>query len=387
MAGFLSALSEAAKDSSNDTLKYFLKEQNSSRQPDRQLDETTVSIAVTFEFKMVNTRMTPRLYHLVCLIFVYTGICTGTSSALQRIDDRLVRQYPPLTWIENLAVRANGNILAVSNTSPILREFDPDTNNILFVHDFSACGNALQGITKVISDVFAVDVLTCDIVGTQTCTPGSGSVWRVDFRNCKSLNDLPEVTKVAVLPGAGLLNGMATLQPREGIILMADSLFGSIWRANIWTGEAGFLFGTQEMTATSEISSGVNGIRVAKDHLYFTNSARGTLYKIPIDPRTGMHTGDASTIASGLIGPDDFELDPQKGVAYVCDGVGKQLLEVCLQTGAIQLLLDLPGPTSARWGKSRSHGASRLFVSTSGGLQQYLDHNVTIGGAVYEVTI
>jgi hypothetical protein len=275
----------------------------------------------------------------------------------------------------------------VSNTSPILRQFDPDTNKILFVHDFSAYGNALQGITKVISDVFAVDVLTCDIIGTQTCTPSSGSVWRVDFRKCKSPNDLPEVTKVAVLPGAGLLNGMATLQPREGIILMADSLFGSIWRANIWTGEAEFLFGTQEMTATSEISSGVNGIRVTKDHLYFTNSARGTLYKIPIDPRTGMRMGDASIIASGFAGPDDFELDTRKDVAYVCDGVGKQLLEVCLQTGAIQLLQDLPGPTSARWGESRGHGISRLFVSTSGGLQQYVDRNVTIGGAVYQVAV
>lgn len=314
-------------------------------------------------------------------------MCSGAGFNVQQMDDRLIRQYPPLTWEENLAVRPNGNILAVSNTSPILQQLEPETNRTIFAHNFSAHGNAISGITEVSPDVFAVDVLTCDLVSTQACTPGSGSVWRVGFRKCNKSIDLPQVSRVAVLPDAGQLNGMATLNSREGTILMADSLLGSIFHANIWTGDAGFLFADPAMSATSEVSSGINGIRVVADQLYFTNSARGNLNRIPIDPRTGLPVGNVSIIASNFVGPDDFELDAQKGVAYVCDNLGNRLLAVCLRTGSVESGIDLPGPTSARWATSRGQETSRLVVSTSGGLKQYIDHNVTTGGAIYEVEV
>jgi hypothetical protein len=336
---------------------------------------------------MMAARFIPRLLRVIGLSILYARMCSGTLFKVQQTDDRLIRQYPPLTWVENLAVRPNGNILAVSNTSPILNQLDPVTNRLLFVHDFSAYGNAIQGITEVSADVFAIDVLTCDLVGTQTCTPGSGSVWRVDFRRCTRSVDLPEVSMVAVLSDAGLLNGMATLDEYEGIILMADSLYGSIFRANIWTGDTGFLFADPSMSATSDVPSGVNGIRVVADHLYFTNSARGNLNRIPIDQRTGLPTGNVSVIASDFIGPDDFEIDPREEVAYVCDGIGNRLLAVCLRTGSIKGGIDILGPTSARWASSRGRGTSRLVVSASGGLKQYVEHNVTIGGAIYEVVV
>jgi hypothetical protein len=336
---------------------------------------------------MVFTRYTARLLHVLGPATLAAQMCSGTMLSVQQMDDRLIRQYSPLVWEENLALRPNGNILAVSNTSPILQQLEPKTNRTLFSHDFSAHGNAIQGITEVSPDVFAIDVLTCDIVGTQTCTSGSGSVWRVDFRKCSKSVDLPEVSRVAVLPDAGLLNGMATLDSHEGTILMADSLFGSIFRANIWSGEAGFLFTDPAMRATSEVPSSINGIRVVANHLYFTNSARGNLNRIQIHPRTGLPSGNVSVIASDFVGPDDFEIDAREEVAYVCDGIGNRLLAVCLRTGSIELGIDLPGPTSARWAPLRGRETSRLVVSTSGGLKQYIDHNVTIGGAIYEVEV
>ena len=42
------------------------------------------------------------------------------------------------------------------------------------IHGFSSSRNAIQGITEMVLDIFAVDDITCDIPGNQSCTFGSG---------------------------------------------------------------------------------------------------------------------------------------------------------------------------------------------------------------------
>lgn len=128
----------------------------------------------------------------------------------------------------------------------------------------------------------------------------------------------------------------------------------------------------------------INGIRVRGDKLYFINSALGTFNVIPIDPRTGAKRGTASVITSGLAAPDDFEVDERKGVAYLCNGFLNQVLKIELGSGKSEVLVEVTGPTSVRWGAGKR---KESFVSTIGGLLQYIERNVTVGGAVYGIRL
>jgi hypothetical protein len=311
----------------------------------------------------------------------------GDEGSRKVLSKQLIYQYDPITWVENLAVRPNGWILPISTTSPLLNQLDPATGKLHLVHDFSNYGNAIQGITAVRADVFAVDVLTCNIAGNLTCTPGSVTTWLVSFayqpHPYDSHPDSANVRKVAAFPKAGFLNGMAALNSH--IVLLADSYLGGIWSVNLRTSEKSLVFTDTSMNGTADIATGINGLRIRPGLLYFTNSAKGTFNRIAIDPATGKKTGKAQVFASGLAGPDDFEIDDNTGVAYVCNGALDQVLRIPVDGGKPKIVVKIPGPTSVRWGMGGSY--EYFYISDVGGLLQYVNHNVTVGGAIYRVDL
>jgi hypothetical protein len=167
----------------------------------------------------------------------FTSLCLLFSTCFVQSLARkhLVYQYNPINWVENLAVRSNGKILPTTTTSPLLNELDPLTGTLHLVHDFSAYGNAIQGIAVVTPDVFAVNVLMCAIAANLSCTQGSVSSWVVDYKHSKSPHVKPNIRMVTKFPDAGFLNGMAALDSTT--VLIADSFHGGIWSLNIHTGK------------------------------------------------------------------------------------------------------------------------------------------------------
>ena len=251
------------------------------------------------------------------------------------------------------------------------------------MHDFSEYGNAIQGITEITPDVFVLDVLTCTIAANLACTPGTVTTWIVDFCHKNSQHKSPAVHQITSFPEAGFLNGMAALDSTT--VLIADSFLGGIWSLNIQTGSKKLLFTDDSLNGTATIATGVNGIRVRPGLLYFTNSAKGTFNRIPMNQKTGQKVGKVHTIASGLVGPDDSEIDDAAGIAYVCNGAVDEILRVSLQGGEKHVVITIPGPTSVRWA---SHHAGKVaYVSDVGGLAQYVAHNVTLGGAIYRLDL
>ena len=167
---------------------------------------------------------------------------------------------------------------------------------------------------------------------------------------------------------------------------MVDQNLGGIWGVDVVHGGAELLFTDESMTDPNAMAGGVNGIRVRDGTLYFNNPSIGTFSRIPIDPSTGRKTGDATVIADGLE-PDDFEIDEKKGVAYLTNGPENQLLEINLSDGTYTVAADgLPGPTTARWIGTKEKGKV-LYVGTVGGYEGWLSGNVTVGGAIYKVTV
>jgi hypothetical protein len=166
---------------------------------------------------------------------------------------------------------------------------------------------------------------------------------------------------------------------------MVDQALGGIWAVDIVHGGAQLLFTDPKMTDPNSKGSGVNGIRVVGNTLYYNNPSIGTFGRVTIDPSTGAKVGPVTVISTGLA-CDDFEIDEQQRFAYITNQPN-QLLKIDLKTGLYTVFAEgLPGPTTARWISKKERGKV-LYVGTSGGLEQWLDVNVTLGGAFYEVTV
>ncbi|KAI9790545.1 MAG: hypothetical protein M1816_005052 [Peltula sp. TS41687] len=308
----------------------------------------------------------------------------------------IVHQFPPGIWVENLAVRRNGLIIAISGTSPLLYQLDPESppsSEPTVLYDFSAAGDGLRGIVEVDEDVFAVEVSDCSQpVLALVCPQGSTSVWEVDLQGYYgSRGRNARVRKAAEVPSELQLNGMATLKRgSDALVLIADSQLGVVWKLAMHTGENSVVIRDDSMVGSAGVPPvGINGLHIRGDRLWFTNSAKGTLNVMPIDPATGEKRGEAKVMTLGPF-VDDFELGEDE--AYVCKISEDQLLAVGpLRGGAaatVRSVAELAGPTSARWGRSRIDRARRsLYASSTGGLAQWGSGNVTVGGSLARIDL
>lgn len=133
-------------------------------------------------------------------------------------------------------------------------------------------------------------------VNLSTGTAKDTGVWRIR----------PGATpaRIAALPPTSFANGLA-LDQAAGQLYVADSANQVIWRIPLRTGVATvWARGSTLHSLPNVPAPGVNGIKVSDGAVWATNTARGTLLRIPI---TRDHTaGRIQVIATGLPGIDDF---------------------------------------------------------------------------------
>lgn len=94
-------------------------------------------------------------------------LVSSSPSPSSPITTNVIWQFPNETWIENLSVRSNGQILVTLLTTPDLYQVDPlgKTKPILIQRFSNALG--LLGITEIEEDVFVV------VAGNYTVKTGS----------------------------------------------------------------------------------------------------------------------------------------------------------------------------------------------------------------------
>ncbi|KAI4134449.1 MAG: hypothetical protein LQ347_001515 [Umbilicaria vellea] len=277
------------------------------------------------------------------------------------------------TWVENLAVRSNGQILVTLLSTPDVYLVNPFQQTATLVHTFSSA-KACLGIVELGNDIFYVAAGGLDIK-TFTAPKGTFSVWKIDMNKSPAA-----VTKVADFPLVGVFNGMTTY---NGFLLIADSALGAVWSLNVNNGQTKN-FADPLMAPTSTVApTGVNGIKVRGNNLYFTNTNQAIWAKIPING-DGTPAGSASIEVPNFIAGDDFQFD------YIGDPffAGNNELRVRASWGGEVVVASsdtlLSGSTACEFGRASSDWAS-LYVSTNGGIDGYVTGAFTQPGRVVRV--
>ncbi|KAJ5974817.1 hypothetical protein N7481_008524 [Penicillium waksmanii] len=291
-------------------------------------------------------------------------------------------------WVENLAVRYTGQILAAS-LEPSLYQIDPAGGPPTVLMNFPPPITGIAGITETLPDVFYLAVGNISN-RTISASPGTMSVWEVDLNQWHpDLDPKYFARKVVDFPEATMLDGMTTLNAIEGLILITDPVGGAIWSLNVETGAKQNIQLPFMKSLDGHIPAlGVNGIKYADGALYCTSTDQQLFVRLPIDA-LGVPTGSPITIASGFGQPDDFALDEANN-AYVA--VNANSLVLIQPNGDFRTLAGgdsstaLAGITGAKFGRNK-HDQKILYVSKTGGSSSYFTGNFLVPGGISKVLI
>ena len=305
---------------------------------------------------------------------------------------RTVYEFPNGTWVENIAVRPNGQLLVtLLQPTPDLYLIDPfKTEASILIHRFPNALGAL-GITETDPDVFAVNTgnFTTEIV------PGSFSVWKVDMRTFDASTGSPAtVAKITDIPEAQLLNGATLLNQDLGIVLLAESIGGFVWGLNTRTGQyAKVLEDPLTKTIAGPQPVGINGLHVRDDFVYFTNSAQTLLAHVPVHVANGTAAGSYEVVARfNTSFVDDFALGA-RNIAFVATNFDNTIVEVRTagkNAGTSKIVEGNVGSTAFAGTTAAAFGRTLfdrrvLYITTTGGLGAPVNGSIVEGGKVLAV--
>lgn len=303
------------------------------------------------------------------LPFLFFSILLVTSNAVISNHDsptRLVYQFLNMTWIENVAVRSNGQLLLSMLTQPELRSInplDPSPKPSLVYRFPNSTG--LFGITEIEPDIFAVVAGSLALTG-DVFAPNSFALWKVNLRRHP-----PEVRKAANIPAGRALNGLARLS--RNTVLGSDTWAGVVYHIDLDTGNS--VIALQDETMKGPVALprfGVNGIKTHGRYLYYVNIGKGLFCRIPIDLRTGTSTGPVEIISDAVQGADDFALSETAQTTYIANFLQNSLARVAAD-GKVEVIAGGPdgalfhGPTSAQLGRT-SIDCKVVYVVSSGAI-------------------
>ena len=142
--------------------------------------------------------------------------------------------------------------------------------------------------------------------------------------------------------------------------------------------------------------TGVDGLSLHDDKLYFTDTSERLLGRFTIDLNTGIPVGNASVVARypddpPVVAYDDFALSRDGNFAYPVIAGGNSVTQVNVMTGKqVTIAGDLNDttiaqPTSAAFGRNGDEGI--LYVTTAGGLGIPVNGDKTVGGQIVAIRV
>jgi hypothetical protein len=294
-----------------------------------------------------------------------------TPATLPTLD---IHQFPNETWVENLVICQNGQIIVTVLSAPKLYQVDPFHTNSspILIHRIPGV-SGLLGIVELHPDVFYTTAGNWSVQTLKT-TNGSYSVWKLDMRSRRSLDGLIQppaiVSKVTDIRKGVFLNGMAVLNKQKGLVVIGDAGEGLVFTLDVETGTYSKTIDDPTMKPTASLQLGINGMKIRGKYLYYASSAQEIFSRIPINSADGTPAGPAEIIARNVFG-DDFSFDPA-GNAYVGEDPPNTVAKIT-PDGVVTIVAgslhstQVVGATSTAFGRTHDDD-SVLYVTTSGGI-------------------
>lgn len=289
----------------------------------------------------------------------------------------VLHQFPSGTWIENVAVRSNGNLLVVLYDRPEIHEINPFTipPTVDLVARFDDA-TGIQGIAETAedSDIFVV----MPYQGSEYSLRAVNLRWREDDRGLGST-----VTIIPRIEGAKALNGMTRLS--DNILLAADTSAGNVVRFDVLARKAEVVIQDETMVGLPIAGAGINGFRMHNSYAYYTNFFKGILCRVPIHPTEGTPTGPIQILADGLGILDDLAV-ADDGTAYVMQYLQGSVIAVHEDGRRDVVAEGLDRPTSAQFGRTEIDRDVLYVVGSGNPLGPYV-RGVFEGGRVYAIDL
>ncbi|KAM5349664.1 hypothetical protein ACJ41O_006169 [Fusarium nematophilum] len=308
------------------------------------------------------------------------------------------------TWLENIAVRANGDLL-VTQMWP--------SASIYTIRDPSDCHNPLEELATItsIQSIYGIAPVpvtsryqrteTFVFVGSNSTAignpvAGTFGAWAIDFHPSKH-GDKVKVRKISEMSKqSGFLNGVAAIPRRSDAVLVADSSNGLVGRLDLSSGffdTSAFVFPEMAPTETATLPIGVNGIQVRDGYLYWTNSYAVSIYRLAITPAglpaKGAKPELVADLSEGVSFLDDFTLDAE-GNIYAASNFDNTVVFVNAKSGKWKIVvgatdqLTVAGSTSVAFGLGR-RDKDILYVTASGAISNPVNGTETEGSKVVAV--
>jgi hypothetical protein len=309
---------------------------------------------------------------LVALFAFLISRCYSAAISSNQVEIPSIYQFEAGTWVENIAVRSNGNLVLILYSKAEMWELNPLIPNPTprLLHRFENA-NSLTGVVETSTDTFVT------MVNRKT----GFSISSVDL----SGGGTPIVKEIIRdVVDAKALNGLTRLS--SNILLAADTSVGGVFALDIVNGTSSLVIKDETMSGLLGLPAGINGVRVQGQLLYFTSFLKGIFARIPIDSATGKATGPADTVAKNLgLGLDDFAMGPGENDAYVMGYLQGEVIHVDIKSGTAKSVGKAAYPTSAQFGRARGDERTLYIISSGNPLNQVV--GVFSGAKIYALKL
>ncbi|KAL1852421.1 hypothetical protein Daus18300_012180 [Diaporthe australafricana] len=266
-------------------------------------------------------------------------------------DIHLVTQLPQNAWFEGFAIRPNGYLLVSRLDEPVLYTFDAEDREAepQEVHVFDDA-TGLINLCPIPGrqDEYAVITGRPDIDGMQFNNKDY-AVWRVAFTTETDVT----VSKLADLGDYGFSIGI--IPASEHTLLVADTFLNRICSLDIATGASTVLMEDPSMKAVDGAPFGLNRLRIAVGHVWFTNTSAGTLCRFPISTEgpTITATGPVEVICDDVEHCDGLAIAADASAAWTASMANDWLWRIDLDRDGDEVIAtttvvkeDLYSPTA-----------------------------------------
>ncbi|KIX03759.1 uncharacterized protein Z518_07312 [Rhinocladiella mackenziei CBS 650.93] len=203
------------------------------------------------------------------------------------LEPVLIHDFPLGTYVNSLAIRKqDGDILVTLASIP--QVYLISTRDEFEATKVATIPGVQAALSIVETQVNEFYVVAGNLSVTEkTSEKGSYSVWKLDMRK---KDRSVEPAKVADVTDAALLDKATPLDSTR--LLIPDSILGSVWMLNIKSGQSRVVLNdTASMSPVTPSGVGINSVGIHGDFLYYDNSQKGSISRVPIDLQTATPVG------------------------------------------------------------------------------------------------